>query len=78
MMLLNIAVVWGLGRLQPGLTEDMGPILVKVFWVCYDLAALSIVLVAAAYPPVEAEKPSDGSRESGAGSQELVSSSSVP
>jgi cellulose synthase (UDP-forming) len=54
-MLLNIAIVWGLGRLTLGLTRHGVPILVTVFWSCYDLLMLSVILRAATYRPREPE-----------------------
>jgi cellulose synthase (UDP-forming) len=57
MVLLNIAVVWGLGRLALGLTEEGVPILVNVFWACYDLVVLSVLLRAATYRPGQTESP---------------------
>jgi len=62
-LLLNVAVVWGLLRLALGYTDEGVPILVNAFWICYDLAALGIVLRAATYRPVE-----EGSQPSVAGS----------
>jgi cellulose synthase (UDP-forming) len=56
-VLLNIAIIWGLGRLALGLTEAGVPILVNVFWACYDLVALSVVLHAATYRPATVEIP---------------------
>jgi cellulose synthase (UDP-forming) len=61
-LLLNVAVIWGLLRLALGLTDAGIPILLNVLWVCYDLAALGIVLRAAAYSPLES-----GSTPSAAG-----------
>ncbi|MBI3967044.1 MAG: glycosyltransferase [Chloroflexi bacterium] len=61
MALLVAASVYGLARLTLGLTDEGVPILVNVFWACYDLLALSVVLDAASYQPeevaVEAEPP---------------------
>jgi cellulose synthase (UDP-forming) len=37
-----------------GLTEDGLPVLINVFWVCYDLVLLSVVLDAAFYRPADA------------------------
>jgi hypothetical protein len=56
-VLLNITIIWGLGRLALGLTEAGLPILVNVFWACYDLVALSIVLRAATYHPDVTDSP---------------------
>jgi cellulose synthase len=53
MALLLIAILYGLGRLALGLTEDGVPILVNVFWGCYDLVMLSAVIDAALYRPDE-------------------------
>jgi cellulose synthase (UDP-forming) len=56
-VLLNISIIWSLGRLALGLTEAGVPILVNVFWACYDLVALSVVLRAATYQPDLTESP---------------------
>jgi cellulose synthase (UDP-forming) len=57
LVLLNIAIIWGLGHLVLGQTEAGLPILVNVFWACYDLVALSVVLRAATYHPDVTESP---------------------
>ncbi len=55
--LLNVAIVWGLARLAFGMTGQGIPILIAVFWACYDITVLSVVLRAATYRPVEREGP---------------------
>lgn len=50
-LLLIGAVVFGLARLALGLSAEGIPILVNVFWVCYDLILLSVVIDAALYQP---------------------------
>jgi cellulose synthase (UDP-forming) len=58
MVLLTVAILWALSRLAFGLTSNGFPIMVNVFWACYDLVALSAVLLAAAYkPPIDAPEP---------------------
>jgi cellulose synthase (UDP-forming) len=51
MGLLVLASVWGLLRLSLGWTSDGGPILANVFWSCYDLVCLSVILEAITYQP---------------------------
>ncbi|MDP3064583.1 MAG: glycosyltransferase [Chloroflexota bacterium] len=58
MGLLAAAMVWGLARMALGYEREWLPVLVNVFWGCYSLLALSVVLDALAYRPVEAA-PSD-------------------
>jgi cellulose synthase (UDP-forming) len=53
MGMLVIAIAIGLGRLAAGATRDGLPVVVNVFWACYDLAMLSVVLDAAFYQPAE-------------------------
>ena len=48
-VLLGSAVVYGLARLLLGLAEDPFAVLVNIFWACYDLLLLGVVLVAARY-----------------------------
>ena len=55
MGLLVAAALYGLARLALGLTNDGVPILVNVFWICYDVAMLSVVFDAVAYRPGEEE-----------------------
>jgi cellulose synthase (UDP-forming) len=55
MGILCFAIVWGLARLALGFTDQAIPILVNVFWACYDLVALSAVLDAATYQPAPEE-----------------------
>lgn len=55
MGLITVAMLYGLARLALGLTDQVVPILVNVFWSCYNLLMLSVVLEAATYqPPDEA------------------------
>jgi cellulose synthase (UDP-forming) len=56
MVLLAGACVFGLARLALGLTDDGLPIIVNIFWACYDLVMLSVVLDAATYQPDIPEK----------------------
>jgi cellulose synthase (UDP-forming) len=51
MAALVVAIIWGLGRLALGLTTDGIPILVNLFWCCYDLVLLSVIIDAATYRP---------------------------
>lgn len=51
MVLLIIAVIFGLGRLAIGANEDGVPIVINVLWAVYDLVALSAVLDATFYRP---------------------------
>ena len=44
MALLMMASLYGLARLALGLTTDGVPVLVNVFWACYDVAMLGVVL----------------------------------
>ncbi len=53
MVLLVVAIVFGLGRLALGVHDDGVPIVINVLWALYDLAALSVVLDAAFYSPAE-------------------------
>lgn len=53
MGLLTIAVLVGFGRIVFGFTDDAVPVLVNVFWATYNVAMLSVVLVAATYKPPE-------------------------
>jgi cellulose synthase (UDP-forming) len=57
MVLLVAAILFGLGRLALGWTEDGVPILVNVLWGCYDLIMLSAVIDAALYRPVDNDSP---------------------
>jgi cellulose synthase (UDP-forming) len=49
MVLLSFAVLVGLIRLAFGLTQDGPGIIVNVFWACYDLVVLSVVVDALLY-----------------------------
>lgn len=49
--LLGLSIVIGLGKLALGLTTNGFPIVINVFWACYDLVALSVVLDAVTYRP---------------------------
>jgi cellulose synthase (UDP-forming) len=51
MALLVAASVWGLGRVALGRAEDPVAVAINVGWAAYDLAALSILLVAATWRP---------------------------
>lgn len=51
MGLITVAMVYGLARLALGLTDETVPILVNIFWSCYNLLMLSVVLEAATYQP---------------------------
>lgn len=51
MVLLLIASLYGLARLALGLTTDGIPVIVNVFWACYDVAMLGVVLGAVSYTP---------------------------
>ncbi|MCC6454622.1 MAG: glycosyltransferase [Caldilineaceae bacterium] len=55
MGLIVLSVVYGSVRLALGMTDDVAGFLVNVFWSCYNLVMLSVVIVAATYAP-----PSDG------------------
>ena len=46
-ILLNVAVIWALGQLALGATAQIIPIMLNTVWSAYNIAALSIVLVAA-------------------------------
>jgi cellulose synthase (UDP-forming) len=49
MLLLSMSVIVGLVRLTFGLTQDAPGIIVNVFWACYDLVVLSVVVDALLY-----------------------------
>jgi cellulose synthase (UDP-forming) len=55
MGLLAASAIYGLARLALGLTNEVVPILVNVFWICYDIAMLSVVFRAVSYSPGEDE-----------------------
>jgi cellulose synthase (UDP-forming) len=55
MALLVFAILVGLGKLALGISDEGVPILVNVFWACYDLLMLSVVLDAATYQPSAGE-----------------------
>lgn len=57
MALTALAIVVGLGRMALGMVEEPGPILVNVFWGCYNLVMLSVVVEAATYQPPEDDSP---------------------
>ena len=46
-VLLNFAVIWSLGQVALGATAQIIPIVLNTVWSAYNIAALSIVLVAA-------------------------------
>ena len=46
-VLLNVAVIWALGQVALGATAQIIPIVLNTVWSAYNIAALSIVLVAA-------------------------------
>jgi cellulose synthase (UDP-forming) len=52
MLVLFIAVIFGLTRLTLGLTDQALPIVINIYWAVYNLIALSVILVAASYRPV--------------------------
>lgn len=52
-----LAVVVGLGQLALGMIDEPIPILVNVFWACYNLVMLSVVIEAATYQPPDEESP---------------------
>ena len=56
MALLAAAAVWGLAKLALGLTEDVGPTLVNILWIGYDLIMLSAVVEAALHTPAGQEQ----------------------
>jgi cellulose synthase (UDP-forming) len=56
-VMLNIAIICGLGRLALGLTDQGLPIFVNVAWAIYDLLALSVVGLAVRYRPASADDP---------------------
>jgi cellulose synthase (UDP-forming) len=51
MGLIVLSVVYGSVRLALGTTDDVAGFLVNVFWSCYNLVMLSVVIVAATYAP---------------------------
>ncbi len=51
MVLLLAASFYGLARLALGLSTEGVPIIVNIFWCCYDIAMLSVVFNAVAYTP---------------------------
>ncbi len=55
MTLLVVASLWGLARLALGQADDPTAVLINVGWAAYDLAALSILLVAATWQPDSAD-----------------------
>jgi cellulose synthase (UDP-forming) len=60
MGLLVAACLFGLGRLAFGYSGEVVAILVNVFWACYSLMMLSVVLDAATYQPPEDEPENPG------------------
>ena len=67
MGLLIAAGLYGLARLALGLTHETVPILINVFWICYDVAMLSVVFRAVTYSPGEVEATPDTMLANGAG-----------
>lgn len=57
MVLLVISVGVGFARLALGWNDDPGPIMINVLWATYNIAMLSVVLVAATYQPPEERPP---------------------
>jgi cellulose synthase (UDP-forming) len=55
MVLLCLAIVFGLGKLALGVTGESVPILVNVFWAIFDLVMLSVVLDAVTHTTREAD-----------------------
>jgi cellulose synthase (UDP-forming) len=51
MALLVIAIAVGIFDLATGRTEELGPVLVNIFWASYSLAMLSVVVQAARWRP---------------------------
>ena len=51
MVLLVLAIGIGFTRLAFGWTVDPGPVVINAMWASYNLAMLSVVLVAATYRP---------------------------
>jgi cellulose synthase (UDP-forming) len=49
MVVLALGVIWGLGKIAFGATEDQVSILINVAWAIYDLIMLSVVLGALTY-----------------------------
>ena len=60
MALLAGSAMVGLARLALGLTGEGVPILVNIFWICYDLLMLSVVIDAATYAPPTEDKGAVG------------------
>ena len=54
--LLVAAIVVGLLKLAVGIASDGIPVMINVFWACYDIVSLSVVIDAATYQP-PAESP---------------------
>lgn len=67
MGLLIAAGLYGLARLALGLTHHTVPILVNVFWICYDVAMLSVVFRAVTYTPGEVEATPNSMLANGSG-----------
>lgn len=59
MGLLVVSAIYGLARVALGLTHDVVPVLVNVFWICYDIAMLSVVFQAVSYNPGDEETTPD-------------------
>lgn len=59
MVLLCVAIVFGLAKLALGLTDENVPILVNVFWGIFDLVMLSVVLDAVTYTARDSEGEPD-------------------
>jgi cellulose synthase (UDP-forming) len=55
MALLIVAMLYGLARLALGHASDGPAILINVFWGCYDVLLLSVVVGAVRYQPQGAE-----------------------
>ena len=56
MGLLVVAVAVGFGRLSLGWAHEAGPIMINTFWAGYNLAMLSVAIVAVSYrPPVDGQ-----------------------
>ncbi len=52
MLVLFVAVIFGLTRLTLGLTDQALPIVINIYWAVYNLIGLSVILGAARYHPV--------------------------
>lgn len=59
MGLITVAILYGLIRLVLGLTDEVLSVLVNVFWSCYNLVMLSVVIQAATYAPPAGENGSN-------------------